>query len=116
MNVMDVRIVFENYPQFANVIFESACDSVRTNFRIDNQPVFSAGNTGDVSSSENQVVTSEVRVPLKGFLFMLDKIMLLSESCRCLILASENKYFSAWIQLPSQYGSVAAISPAFIID
>jgi hypothetical protein len=114
MNATDMRVVFDNHPQFANVILACSCDSVKTNLKINKQPVFSPEVLTE--ADEGSHVTSEVQIPVRGLIFIIDRILTLAETCKCLILASENKYLSAWIQLPHQYGSVAVITPAFAPD
>lgn len=109
-----LEVRFENFVSFANMSISCACESVRTRLNVPNQQVFNPAR-----SDENAALTgpsiSDVCLSLKGFLYTLDRVSTLSDSCKCLLLASENKYLSLWIQLPNQYGSVAAITPAIII-
>lgn len=113
----DVRvgIRFVNFASFSNMSVECTCESVRTKLKVPNQQIFQP-----VQQDENQThpgpIISDVCIMLRGILFALERVSSLNDTCKCLLLASANKYLSFWIQLPNQYGSVAAITPAVLIE
>jgi len=109
-----LEIQFENFASFANMSVSCACESVRTRLRIPNQQVFDHTHQGQSQASLGPTASGAC-LSVKGLLYTLDRVSTLSESCKCLLLASENKYLSLWIQLPNQFGSVAAITPAIIL-
>lgn len=109
-----VNVRFENFVAFSNMTVSCACESVRSRLKIANQQVFQPTQTAEADIRTGPCV-SEVWLTLRGILYALDRVVLLSETCKCLLLASENKYVSLWVQLPNQFGSVAAITPAIIL-
>ena len=110
-----IGIRFENFASFSNISLECTCESVRTKLKVPNQQVFQPTQT-DENRMTGVPVISDVCIMLKGIIFALERVSSLNDTCKCLLLASANKYLSFWIQLPNQYGSVAAISPAVIIE
>lgn len=113
MDAGQVQVLFENQPLAVNMRLTCSCNSTKTTFSILNQPVF---KTSQLDRDIDGLESSEVNLTLKGFTYVLERVSALTDTCKCLLLACENKYLSLWIQLPNQYGSVAAITPAIIID
>ena len=111
MGVSEVKVVIENRGSIADLKLTGVCDAVRTTVCMHKQPL--------VIDGEEQVDSpdvTQVHLTLTGLLFLLSRLSAPTLTNRCILMASEDKYVSAWVALPNRFGSMAAVTPAIITD
>ena len=118
MGINEVGITVLNHVVFSDIKIVGMCDSVKTELVIQKQQVYPSVQNGNLpmSNLDEPDSLTEINVTAKGLAFILGRIASLSDSSKCVIMASETKYLSAWVQLPNQYGNIAAVTPAILID
>lgn len=111
MGVTEVKLEIENGGSIADLKLTGTCDSVRTTVCVHRQPL--------VIESEQAIDSPDkthVQLTVSGILFLFSRLANATLTNRCILMACEDKYLSAWVALPNQYGSIAAVTPAIITD
>lgn len=104
MGISEVLVRVEAEPDFAKVKFSGICDAVTVAIVVPKQPVFSPHESD-----------AQVSLSLTGLLFILTRVANVNDACKCLLLVSEAKYMSVWLQLPNELGAIAAVTPAILV-
>ena len=108
MGVADVQASFIDRAAAMDLRITGACDSVKTTVFIPNQSVFGHQATA--------LAPTQLDLTLTGLSFVFGRASAVSETSRCVLMSCNAKYLSAWIQLPNQYGSLAAVTPAIFVN
>jgi hypothetical protein len=108
MGMSDACIKIIKQDSVSDIMLVSESESSRASFVIH-------GSTLVQGSGElpGQTQTTEISVTLSGIAFVLSKVAA-PGNLRCMLMACENRYVSAWVQLPQRYGVVAAVTPALL--
>jgi hypothetical protein len=110
MGMTDVRVSISKVDSFADITLVTESESSRASIVIYGNPL--VGGPDDISRI---TPVTQVTLTLSGFGFILGKVAS-PGNFRCMLMAREHMYLSIWIQLPQQYGIIAAVTPAILVS
>ena len=109
MGIAEVAIDIHNRDSFFDIRLSGASDSLKTSFLITQQSRAS-------TPSDDEPSVTQLALTIKGLSFILAKVSPMADSARCMVMASDSRYLSTWLQLQNQLGGIASVSPAIIVD
>jgi hypothetical protein len=110
LGVAECAITLVNRESAVGINLIAQTDSAKvtvmlTEYSQNNEPKFAQEGTGSIT----------LNMTLSGLCFIFTKLANLSTT-KAVLMASQSKYASVWLQLPYSYGVVAAVSPAIIMS
>jgi hypothetical protein len=112
MGISDVAAEITTAPNsMAELALVGVCDSVKATIALKNLVTPTQVATGSTARA-----LTTVHLTASGVSFVLAKVLATPQTCSCVFIAGDSKYVSVWIELPNQYGSIVAITPAILAD
>ena len=109
MGITEMSVDITTAGSCADIALVAESESSRATLHIKGNNIL-----GSPDEIESVPPRTQITVTLSGFAFILAKLTM--DNNRCMLMACESKYLSIWIQLPQQYGIVAAVTPAVLVD